>query len=282
MRKINKDFTDIPESLKPATVDFFPDEVYPAKCQTTHNKRVDVIAMGRYPSDSSGHDARYKADDIKQKLAEIYHNKCAFCEQKIEQFSVEHYRPKKKKDRGDGQHHDGYYWLAFSWDNLLLACPKCNTPKSTHFDIGGNRATFSNTDDEIKNINSLSSIYDVQEQPQFVNPEKEEPEGNISFCKNGNISSTDDRYIYTIKRCDLNREYLCDSRRVILNDFEQKVRSVFVDCMSNKIALMTNLERLMKEFIADSNNVKKEYIAFRRYAIKNNWLNDIAKTMRPD
>ncbi len=279
MRKIDKDFTDIPESLKPATPDFFPNGQYPEKCLTTHSKRTEVITNGVYPSKSTSHDACYKAQDVKQKLTEIYHNKCTFCEQKIEQFHVEHYRPKKQKNRGLGQHHPGYHWLAFSWDNLLVACPKCNIPKDTHFDIYGTRATFSNTVANIVNINSLSSGYDLQERPKLVNPEKEEPEGNISFSKDGDILSTNDRYVYTIKTCNLKRKHLCDSRREILDDFEQKVRSVFVEYMGDKAKQLEHTERLIREFIADSNNLKKEYIAFRRYAIKNHWLNDIAKAM---
>jgi uncharacterized protein (TIGR02646 family) len=277
MRKINKDFNDVPESLKPATIDFFPNGKYPSKCKTTHTKRTEVIANGEYPSKSKSYDPYYKVDDVRQRLIDIYHHKCAFCEQRVNQFHVEHYRPKKKKDKGDGQHHDGYYWLAFSWDNLLVACPPCNVIKKTHFDIGGVRATFPNTEAKLRNINSLSSEYDSQENPKFVNPEKEDPEGKLSFGKDGSISSSDDRYIYTIEKCDLNRKFLCDYRREILDDFEQKVRSVFVEFLGDKIKLMEHLGRLTKEFIADSNNVKKEYIAFRKYAITNNWLNDIVK-----
>ncbi len=49
--------------------------------------------------------------------------------------------------------------------------------------------------------------------------------------------------------------------------------------MGDKAKQLEHTERLIREFIADSNNLKKEYIAFRRYAIKNHWLNDIAKAM---
>ncbi|MBF0409630.1 MAG: hypothetical protein HQM10_19980 [Candidatus Riflebacteria bacterium] len=40
---------------------------------------------------------------------------------------VEHYRPKASADRRPGSlltH--GYWWLAFTWNNLLFACPSCN------------------------------------------------------------------------------------------------------------------------------------------------------------
>jgi hypothetical protein len=40
---------------------------------------------------------------------------------------VEHYRPKTSADRlpGSTATH-GYWWLAYTWDNLLFACPSCN------------------------------------------------------------------------------------------------------------------------------------------------------------
>jgi hypothetical protein len=58
-------------------------------------------------------------------------DKCAFCESKISATGhgdVEHYRPKKavaQKD-GDAFLRPGYYWLAYDWCNLLLACAICN------------------------------------------------------------------------------------------------------------------------------------------------------------
>lgn len=280
MRKINKDFTNIPESLKPAISYFFSDGNYPDACKKTHSKRMDVINNNRYPSSNSNFDNRYKAIDVKQRLNDIYHNKCGFCEQILEQFQVEHYRPKKAKNNGVGQHHNGYYWLAFSWDNLLVACPKCNKKKDTHFDIDGIRVSFQNTTRNIKNINTLSAEYDMTELPKMVNPEKDDPENFIAFEKNGQILSTNDRYIYTIDKCNLRRSYLCDYRRKILDDFERKARSRFVEYTANKNMLEESIKQLINDFIEDTNNIENEYIAFRKYAIKNGWLNDIIKSIR--
>lgn len=57
------------------------------------------------------------------------HYKCCYCESKVgHSFNdVEHYRPKGRADRRPNviaTH--GYWWLAFSWDNLLYACAACN------------------------------------------------------------------------------------------------------------------------------------------------------------
>ena len=57
------------------------------------------------------------------------HYKCCYCELKIKERynDVEHYRPKGRASRepGSAEKH-GYWWLAFTWVNLLFACPSCN------------------------------------------------------------------------------------------------------------------------------------------------------------
>lgn len=54
----------------------------------------------------------------KTALAEMQHCKCCYCEKVEEQpkyRDVEHYRPKSQ-----------YWWLTWTWDNLLFACVDCN------------------------------------------------------------------------------------------------------------------------------------------------------------
>ncbi len=66
----------------------------------------------------------YRHDDIKSSLFESSHQKCAFCESKPAEsgnIEVEHFVPKSK-----------YPDLAFSWDNFLPACRKCNGSKNDH------------------------------------------------------------------------------------------------------------------------------------------------------
>ena len=68
--------------------------------------------------------------------------KCCWCEQRFRwkrSLDVEHYRPKAKVTRWDGNPplvsdvppkeidvDTGYWWLGFSWDNFSLACAGCN------------------------------------------------------------------------------------------------------------------------------------------------------------
>ena len=66
--------------------------------------------------------AVYGAPEVKQALSSAQHDKCCFCESKLghAQFGdVEHYRPQGRRTTGPGcPAATGYYWLAYTWENL--------------------------------------------------------------------------------------------------------------------------------------------------------------------
>ncbi|MBM3457786.1 MAG: hypothetical protein FJX77_04555 [Armatimonadetes bacterium] len=66
--------------------------------------------------------------------------KCGFCESQAENHpsAVEHFYPKgevhlleepgpERRRRGRQVHPIGYYWMAYRWENWLIACERCNT-----------------------------------------------------------------------------------------------------------------------------------------------------------
>lgn len=268
MIKINKDLNDIPESLKPATSDYFILANLPNSTLTTHERRMEIINRKDFFTDN--YNSSYKADDIKDKLNEIYHSKCAYCEQKVEQIHVEHYRPKRKK----GTDSYAYYWLAFSWDNLLFACPNCNSNKGNKFKIEGSRVEFVNNKTNIKNINNHSSKYDMLERPFMINPEVTDPLGYIEFSRSGKISSNHKRFKYTIEECSIDRDYLNDERRKILNDFKDDLIAEISLCLTpdnqNKA-----IEPVIRKFIREAQNKLSTFLAFRKYTIREKWIEDI-------
>lgn len=82
-------------------------------------------SLGRAPSsiEISGYSV------VAEDLWNSQHHKCCYCELRIPRGynDVEHYRPKAAADRRPGCYDThGYWWLAFTWDNLLFACPACN------------------------------------------------------------------------------------------------------------------------------------------------------------
>src|SRR4051794_41046038 len=59
-------------------------------------------------------------------LGELFHSKCAFCESKVDLRSrgiVDHLRPKWATRGLKAEYAPAHYWwLAFVWSNLYLAC----------------------------------------------------------------------------------------------------------------------------------------------------------------
>src|SRR5436305_12373624 len=72
----------------------------------------------------------YGHDSVKRALKAAQHDKCCFCESKISHIAygdVEHFRPKAgyRQHPADPLSRPGYYWLAYEWSNLYLACQMC-------------------------------------------------------------------------------------------------------------------------------------------------------------
>jgi len=98
-------------------------------------KLIELRALGRDPMANDFDGYRIVAKE----LWRSQHHKCCYCEARIPQGynDVEHYRPKAAADRSPGcTNTHGYWWLAFSWDNLLFACPACNrSQKNSRFPL---------------------------------------------------------------------------------------------------------------------------------------------------
>jgi 5-methylcytosine-specific restriction endonuclease McrA len=72
--------------------------------------------------------SKYNHPEIKEALKKETYSKCMYCESKVGHVSYEHIEHIRPKAKGK------YPELTFDWDNLGLACPKCNMNKSDEFD----------------------------------------------------------------------------------------------------------------------------------------------------
>ena len=257
MIKIEKDLTDIPKSLVVADKEM------------THNRRKELIAKGEYIYDNI-YDSRYKNHDIKDKLNKLYHHKCAYCEDHAEQTHVDHYRPKKE-----------YYWLAYSWDNLICSCPTCNQFKKNNFAIKGKKANPPKTTGDLNDINIWSSQkYDRQEKPMLLNPERDVLKNVFLFDMEGHIKGNNNsRADYTIEICHLNRKILVDARRKIVDDYRKAIEAEFFNA-STMEELRCAIEVLTREYLRQSKDIKNTFVAYRNAALE--WLDDIAKKVVRD
>ena len=144
-----------------------------ALCEAYTRNRADYESgKRRFVFDSK----IYASPPVKNALIKAQHGKCFLCESKITHISygdVEHFRP-KGGHRQTGEEEiktPGYYWLAYDWANLFLACQLCNQRfKKNLFPLEnpGERA-LSHTEDL------------TREKSLFINPETEDPEELISF-----------------------------------------------------------------------------------------------------
>ncbi len=225
--------------------------------KTTHQRRLELIEEKRFIKKTS-FESRFKMKDLKEALKKHYHSKCAYCEQYSERWDVEHYRPKSI-----------YYWLAYSWDNLLYACPTCNQNyKNDAFEIQSQvRGSFLLED--LPSIHFLSQKYNQEEQPYLLHPEIDNPELVLEFDQNGQISSQDKRGRCTIVTCGLDRPSLNDRRKqLVIDDFIKRLNNLIV--FHHKSADFKRIiERLINEFAENSMDSEKEFLAFRRYVLKN-------------
>lgn len=155
--------------------------------------------------------------------------RCAYCEGRYtagEFGDAEHYRPKGEvtQARQKVKDHPGYYWLAYEWHNLLLACKKCNskhpdrdnsTPKKKvshegklcEFPVVGERLHKPSADPS-QWIDEL-----LTERPLLLNPYFDRAEDHFEARLDGWIYQKSERGRITIDVCDLNRRELRDERR---------------------------------------------------------------------
>ncbi len=240
MKKINKQ-NKVPESLD---------------CETTKERRNEIISVGKYPTAKNisdfptkkvdSYNIRYKQKDIKSALNAIYKGKCAYCETKNRQLAVEHFRPKNY-----------YYWLAYSWDNLLYCCPICNSRKSNKFPIENTKVRYNH--DDINQIHQLTAKYDRLEQPKLINPETVDIFNDIIYTKRGEFDIekiSNQNLLATIDVLKLNENDLSESRKAVYDRIEKDITEIIYEIKQgykieqNKI----RIEQIILSFIKDIDN----------------------------
>lgn len=155
-------------------------------------------------------------------LEKVFRGRCAFCEvaEDVNAFGdAEHYRPKRPVEAVNVQgkmkplaigaeDHPGYGWLAYDWQNLVVACSKCNTFKANQFPVGAMHCTAPTAQCETTvEINTF-------EQPLLLHPYFDVAEEHLTFGVRGIVSARGNsiRGRATIEVCRLDREALRAAR----------------------------------------------------------------------
>jgi uncharacterized protein (TIGR02646 family) len=120
----------------------------------------------------------YASKAVKAALRACHHSKCCYCETVINEpyadSHVEHWRPKlsSRQVRNQKSNSPGYYWLAYSWENLLLSCAFCNR--------NNKRDLFPLKDPTARALNHAMSIQ--RETPAILKPDGDmDPRDHITF-----------------------------------------------------------------------------------------------------
>ena len=188
--------------------------------------------------------------------------RCVYCEISLTSDryggDVEHYRPKAaaadrnwhmrngKQVRGSKNRcKPGYYWLAYKWSNLLVACFDCNRKKANFFPVVGAAGP-----------RKLTRGCERTEKPFLLNPyDDKSPERHLAFGKLGDVMATGSRTRQargreTIEVCDLDRDELRKERMMIATRAYDDVMALLaaVNAGKNDVAapLVRGLKQAMK------------------------------------
>lgn len=190
-----------------------------SKYVALHNAGAEI------PDSLSG---SYRKPEIKQKLIEETHGKCAYCESKVSHIypgDVEHIVPKSL-----------FPEKIFAWENLTYACYNCNNSKSTYY--------------------STST--------PLLNPYLHEPAehirayGSLIFAVDGSIEG--DTSITVLK---LNRAQLVEKRTERLESLNHLISRWYSESDPDRKALF--LKQILEEAEADKEYsfIMKQYISDR-------------------
>jgi uncharacterized protein (TIGR02646 family) len=128
---------------------------------------------------------RYAHQDIRDALREETKRKCAYCESRIEHVDyvhIEHIFPKARRPE-----------LVCKWENLTLACRRCNTNKGEYY----------------------------EPTCELVNPYQDDIQAHLIFAGPLVVHRSPDRGRVTISKIDLNRPELMARRKDAIENVQR-------------------------------------------------------------
>jgi hypothetical protein len=160
--------------------------------------------------------------ELKDWLLSLSHGKCWFSEAKdcFSHWDVEHYRPKKSAKHLSGTSDDGYWWLAFDWQNFRICGNVGNRKKGSYFPLR-------------KGCTRAAPHGDLRyEQPLLLDPADEEDPNLLFFNLEGSPIPaphiTDDwertRVVNSVLRYKLDHPPLIDRRKTVWSECWRQIQ----------------------------------------------------------
>lgn len=194
----------------------------------------------------------YASEAVKAELARCHHGKCCYCETPILSPAyphVEHWRPQKssRQERGQKRVRPGYYWLAYSWDNLLWSCALCNSNKSDLFPL----------EDPTKRARHHGMSLE-EEAPAILKPDgDEDPRNHIAFHMEIPVGLTP----VGRKTIDVLHLGWADELRRRGLDEIRKAQQLFIDLKDSVDPKLQRHAESFRKFIEDAVRPEKPYSA---------------------
>lgn len=194
----------------------------------------------------------YGADIVRAALEELFHNKCAYCYGPLpETWDVEHFRPKGRIAKNND--HPGYYWLAYTWANLLPSCVHCNRRRKDkpvwgdlrYGTTGGKYDQFPLVDENKRAMSPGDCL--ASEDHLLLDPCNDNPEKHIVYLVNGDIAGIDDYGNATIHICHLKRRRLRKKREEIIRDIIDFIELIRDTKRSKKPSKAKKIETYFRE-----------------------------------
>jgi uncharacterized protein (TIGR02646 family) len=133
----------------------------PIGLPATRQAQLTTVSAAK-PERTDSHRAAYRA--FKGVLAERQRKKCCYCERIVTASynDVEHYRP-----------FSHYWWLAWTWENLLFACAPCNrSGKNDAFPLATGSIAL-----------RFGELPPGAERPLMLDPASDDPRRHIRFLR---------------------------------------------------------------------------------------------------
>lgn len=230
--------------------------------------------------------ALYKA--AKPFLNRLFSGKCAYCEVMIEvshPTEVEHYRPKGNvkdeneeevtivTERGE-EEHPGYWWLAYTWSNLLSSCIDCNRRRTHEKEEAGKRIEAKAGKADIfpvKGKRAMEPGEEDNETPLLLNPCEEhfDPIEHFTFEKDGSVTAKTERGEATLKLLGFNlREKAVARRASAYSDARSRMKTYLTALVSAPLGPDTEDMIKDKKTVNEYWEGRAEFSIFGRVALQ--------------
>lgn len=182
-------------------------------------------------------------------------NKCWYSEANncVSYWHVDHFRPKSEVKVLDGTVYEGYWWLAFAWQNYRLAGSAVNVPKSSTFPIREKTEWALGPDDDV-----------ADEHPYLLDPTCLGDPELLVFDEQGKAAPAEpgdswhkERAEVSIDVLNLNYDSLRRGRKRVWDKCSRKVAAV-LQC---KAIIARQASASQKQKLRDGIDALKELVA---------------------